>query len=193
MQGARWGWLAFIAAIGILFAASSHDQSSNNKVASLLRQELKSVVAERDSSQAEQRQTSEALGASESYSSTLEQELQQTSQELKAMKAEREKLRKELSSLTQDRHQLQQTVASLQVERSQTRRSIDQLRQGLNQLLTQTEGVAQVLASPAPGFAQISFDETPSKTPARLAKPVVPQSSPLDGTYFADEPLNENQ
>jgi len=51
--------------------------------------------------------------------------------------AEKDKLRKELTSLSQDRNQLQQTVASLQVERSQTKRSVEQLKQGLQQLLSQ--------------------------------------------------------
>jgi len=41
------GWVALIAAISVLFVASSQDQSSNNKMASLLRQELKSTHAER--------------------------------------------------------------------------------------------------------------------------------------------------
>lgn len=188
MQGARWGWLAFIAAIGILFAASSHDQSSNTKVSILLRQELKTVVSDRDEARASHQEAVEQLALVDGYARSLDQEAQRLSQELKAMKAERDKYRREVAALSQDRNQLQQTVASLQVERSQTKRSIDQLRQGLNQLLTQTESVAQSLAAPAAGFAQICFDDAPVTT-AKLEKKSL---API-GTYYADEPLNNNK
>ena len=82
---------------------------------------------------------------------------------------------------------MQQTVASLQVERSQTKHSMEQLKQGLQQLLSQTDTVANSLAGPAPGFAQANFDETPI--------PVLPvQKKPAsEGTYYADEPLNDNR
>ncbi|MFO0812670.1 MAG: hypothetical protein U0796_05600 [Gemmatales bacterium] len=189
MQGARWGWLAFIAAIGILFAASSHDQSSSDtRVSTLLRQELKTVTADRDQVQADHQESLELLGTVDAYARSLDQELQRTSQELRVLKAERDKLRRELSSLSQDRNQLQQTVASLQIERSQTKRNIDQLRQGLNQLLSQAESVAQVLAAPAAGFAQTGFDETPLP----VVRPFKNCNS-FEGTYFADEPLNDNK
>ena len=188
MQGARWGWLAFIAAIGILFAASSHDQSSSTKVTTVLRQELKVVAADRDEARASLQEAQDAWKEVEGYAQSLDQEVQQASRELKTLRAEREKLRRELSSLSQDRNQLQQTVASLHLERSQTRRSIDQLRAGLNQLLSQTEGVAQVLAAPAAGFAQIGYDDVPT-TPSRLEKMALADA----GTYYADEPLNNNK
>jgi chromosome segregation ATPase len=188
MQGARWGWLAFIAAIGILFAASSHDHSSNTKVSTLLRQELKAVVHDRDEARTSHQEAVEQLALIDSYARSLDLEAQRLSQELKAMKAERDKYRREVTALSQDRNQLQQTVASLQVERSQTKRSIDQLRQGLNQLLSQTESVAQALAAPAAGFAQIGFDEAPVTT-VKLEKQAC---SPV-GTYYPDEPLNNNK
>ena len=88
---------------------------------------------------------------------------------------------------------MQQTVASLHVERSQTRRNVEQLRQGLQQLLTQSDGVASQLAGPAPGFAQTTFEETPvSLSPVQ--KNVAQKSSvSSEGTYHADEPLNDNQ
>ncbi len=188
MQGARWGWIAFIAAIGILFAASSHDHTSNNKVASLLRQELKTIADERDASQKALESTQSDLVANELIADQLKAELNQHAAQLQSLKAEREKLKKELGLLNLDRSQLQQTVASLQLERSQTKRNVEQLRQGLHQLLSQADNVAQVLANPAPGFAQISFELA---TPIAKTVPLAPALAA--GTYYADEPLNNNQ
>ena len=59
--------------------------------------------------------------------------------------------------------------------------------QGLQQLLSQTDTVASQLAGPAPGFAQANFDETPIPAPPVQKKPT------NEGTYYADEPLNDNQ
>jgi uncharacterized protein (DUF3084 family) len=188
MQGARWGWIAFIAAIGILFAASNHDHTSNHKVASLLRQELKTIVEERDASRQSLDSAQNELAASQLIADQLAADLQHSSAQLQSLKAERDKLKKELSLLNLDRSQLQQTVASLQLERSQTKRNVEQLRQGLHQLLSQADNVAQVLANPAPGFAQISFELA---TPIVKAMPQAPASAA--GTYYADEPLNDNQ
>ena len=186
MHGARWGWVALIAAISVLFVASSQDQSSNNKMATLLRQELKSTHAERDRALTERNEAHETIETLSVWANSVDQELTKSQQELHTLKAERDKLRKELTSLSQDRNQLQQTVASLQVERSQTKRSVEQLKQGLQQLLSQTDTVASQLAGPAPGFAQANFDETPI--------PVLPAKKPTnEGTYYADEPLNDNQ
>ncbi len=187
MHGARWGWVALIAAISVLFVASSQDQSSNNKMATLLRQELKSTNAERDRVLTERNEAHETIEALTVWANSVDQELTKSQQELRALKAERDKLRKELTSLSQDRNQLQQTVASLQVERSQTKRSVEQLKQGLQQLLSQTDTVASQLAGPAPGFAQTNFDETPVPTTPVQKKPA------NEGTYYADEPLNDNQ
>lgn len=187
MHGARWGWVALIAAITVLFVASSQDQSSNNKMATLLRQELKTTHAERDRVQVECTTAHETIDNLTGWALTVDQELAKSEQELRAMKTERDKLAKELTSLSQDRNQLQQTVASLQLERSQTKRSVEQLKQGLQQLLSQTDTVANQLAGPAPGFAQTNFDVTPLPLPPVQKKPVV------EGTYYADEPLNDNQ
>jgi hypothetical protein len=192
MHGARWGWVALIAAITVLFVASSQDQSGNNKMATLLRQELKTASAERDRVAAERDEALETIAGLQEVSQVLDQELTQAGEQLRALKAERDKLRKELTSLSQDRNQLQQTIASLQVERSQTKRSVEQLRHGLQQLLSQSDAVASQLASPAPGFAQTTFEETP------IPLPVVQKSQPVkgnasEGTYYADEPLNDNQ
>lgn len=188
MQGARWGWIAFIAAIGILFAASSHDHTANNKVASLLRQELKTIAADREQAQRELASSHDQLLTIVAHASQLDESLQKNELELKALRAERDKLRKELSLLNLDRSQLQQTVASLQLERSQTKRNVEQLRQGLHQLLNQADSVAQVLSTPVPGFAQISFDSSD----APLAR-AMPSKVTTEGTYYADEPLNNNQ
>ncbi|MFT3882711.1 MAG: hypothetical protein QM703_24045 [Gemmatales bacterium] len=219
MHGARWGWVALIAAITVLFVASSQDQSSNNKMAALLRQELKTASAERDRVVTERNEAHETIETLSGWAVSVDQELTQTQQELRALKAERDKLRKELTSLSQDRNQLQQTVASLHLERSKTKRSVDQLRQGLQQLLTQSDAVALQLASPAPGFAQTTFEETTNvgvPTEARSQKPEariktnfaswldggkqepvhiapVKKITSSEGTYYADEPLNDNQ
>ncbi|HMP18110.1 MAG TPA: hypothetical protein PKD72_13885 [Gemmatales bacterium] len=158
MQGARWGWIAFIAAIGVLFAASSHDQDQNHKVTSLLRQELKKLSSERDASEGTLTAAWDLLQQGFSDREQLDELLQQQTLQLRSLRAERDKLQKELSLLQLDRTQLQQTVASLQLERSQTKRSVEQLRQGLHQLLNQADNVAQVLSTPAPGFAKISFE-----------------------------------
>lgn len=192
MHGARWGWVALIAAITVLFVASSQDQSGNNKMATLLRQELKTTNAERDRVVAERDEAHETIAGLQEVSQVLDQELTNTSEQLKLLKTERDKLRRELTSLSQDRNQLQQTVASLQVERSQTKRNVEQLRHGLQQLLSQSDAVALQLSSPAPGFAQTNFEETP------IPLPSVPKSQPVkntasEGTYYADEPLNDNQ
>ncbi len=192
MHGARWGWVALIAAITVLFVASSQDQSGSNKMATLLRQELKATNAERDHAIAERDEAHETIAGLQEFSHVLDQELTQTGEQLRALKAERDKLRKELTSLSQDRNQLQQTVASLQVERSQIKRNVEQLRHGLQQLLSQSDAVASQLAGPAPGFAQTTFDETPVPVPVALkSQPMKNCSS--EGTYYTDEPLNDNQ
>lgn len=192
MHGARWGWVTLIAAITVLFVASSQDQSGSNKMATLLRQELKTTSAERDRMVAERDEAHETISTLQGWSHTLDQELTQTSEQLRALKAERDKLRKELTTLSQDRNQLQQTVASLHLERSQTKRSVEQLRHGLQQLLSQSDAVALQLGGPAPGFAQTNFDETPVSLPAvQKCQPTKEKAS--EGTYYADEPLNDNQ
>jgi predicted RNase H-like nuclease (RuvC/YqgF family) len=191
MQGARWGWIAFIAAIGILFAASSHDQTSSHKVTALLRQEMKTIAEDRDEAQQSLKDTRQHLEETLTYSQTLDETLLQQLRELKELRAEREKLRKELSLVNLDRNQLQQSIASLQQERSQTKRSVEQLRQGLHQLLSQADNVAQGLSSPAPGFAQISFEADPKS--AHIVKPAKKPVLPEAGVYYADEPLNKNQ
>jgi chromosome segregation ATPase len=188
MHGARWGWIALIAAISVLFVASSQDQSSNNKVASLLRQELKNTMSERDRLETEATDAHQAAEQLSGWAVAIDQELTKAQQELRALRAERDKLRKEMTGVSQDRNQLQQTVASLQIERSQTRRNVDQLRLGLQQLLTQTDTVASQLAGPAPGFAQTTYEETPL-----ISLPPAKKPASHDGTYYADEPLNDNQ
>lgn len=192
MQGARWGWVAFIAAIAVLFVASSQDQSSHNKIATLLRQELKSTSADRDRMTTERNEAHETIDTLGSWAQTLDRELSQTQHDLLAIKAERDRLKKELASLSQDRTQLQQTVASLQLERSQTKRSVEQLRQGLHQLLNQTETVASQLTGPAPGLAQATFDDT-ALSPVPVVKQLPRKKETCEGTYYADEPLNDNQ
>lgn len=186
MNGARWGWIAFIGAIAVLFTASSYDQSSNNKAATLLRQELKTTLADRDQLRDEQQQILAQAQEATLCAEQLDQEVQNAYAQVKALRAERDKLRKELTSLSQDRNQLQQTIASLQVERSQTKRNVEQLRQGLHQLLSQADSVAAVLATPAPGFAQITYDEPLMLIPIKAC----PQEA---GTYYPDEPLNNNK
>ena len=187
MNGARWGWVAFIGAIAVLFTASSYVQSSNNKVASLLRQELKTTLADRDRLLLEQQDLRNHAEELSTWNQLISQDVLQSREQLKAIRTERDKLRRELTSLSQDRNQLQHTIASLQLERSQTKRNVEQMRQGLHQLLSQADGVASVLAAPAPGFAQINFDEA---TPVLL---VAPKQHKVEGTFYADEPLNNNK
>lgn len=187
MNGARGGWVAFIGAIAVLFTASSYDQSSNNKVASLLRQELKTTLADREQLLSEQQELRHLADELSTWNQLMNQDVLQSREQLKAIRTERDKLRRELTSLSQDRNQLQQSIASLQLERSQTKRTVEQLRQGLHQLISQADGVASILAAPAPGFAQINFDEG---TPVLL---VTPKPHQVEGTFYADEPLNNNK
>ena len=190
MNGAPWGWIALIGAVAVLFTASNYDQSGSNKVATVLRKELTTTASERDRSIKERDQARSQADEFIALAGTLDSNLAQTQAELRTLKSERDKLRKELASASQDRTQLQQTVASLQLERSQTKRNVEQLRQGLQQLLSQTETVARILAEPPPGFAQIDFVEMQ----AQPLTPVKPEKKSTDArTYYPEEPLNEAQ
>lgn len=193
MHGAHWGLFALIGAIAVLFTASNYDQSGSNKIAGQLRSELKTAYSQRDRLENERTAVQEQAEQFFALATSLDEQLDSTQAELRTLKAERDRLKKELSSLHQDRTQLQQTVAGLQLERSQTRRNIEQLRQGLHQLLSQTESAAQVIAGPAPGFAQTDFEEMPAKPmPVTKRVMIIPTSTPAtEGTYYANEPLND--
>lgn len=192
MPGAKWGWVAFIGAISVLFAASQQDQSSSIKVTQLLRQELKSTMTERDQLQGTLSQSQEQVSLLTEWSQQQELQLSFNQRDLKRAQQEIEKLRKDISSISQDRNQLQQSLAALHLERSQTRRSIDQLKQGLHQLLQQTEGVAASLSGPPTGYAQILFEEEQPR-PLSLKAQAMPIKPMQSWVQYADEPLNEKQ
>lgn len=186
MQGAYWGWIALVGAIAVLFTASNYDQSGSNKVAAELRKDLRTVAAVKERLTLERDEARLQADAFLQLSSSLDSQLERAQADLRSAQAERDRIRKELASLSQERQQLLQTVASLQLERSQTRRNVDQLRQGLQQLLSQTDQVAGLLAAPPPGFSQIHFEESRAE-PLNVssAQPVV------YGVCYGDEPQND--
>ena len=186
MHGAYWGWIAFIGAIAVLFTASNYDQSGSNKVATQLRKDLRTVAVEKDRLLQERDDARLQADTFVQLTQTLDLDLERAQADLRIAQAERDRFRKELASLSQERHQLQQTVASLQLERSQARRNVEQLRQGLQQLLSQADAVAGVLAAPPPGFSLIHFEEH-KHTPLNLTA-ATPHSH---GVCYGDEPLND--
>lgn len=194
MNGAPWGWIALIGAIAVLFTASNYDQSGSNKVATILRQELKTVASERDRTQTERNEARDQAEGFFTLATTLHADLSQAQAELAVIKSERDRLRKELTSLSNDRTQLQQSVSALQQERSVTKRNVEQLRQGLQQLLSQADSAASLLTGPPPGFAQINFEEMkPEPVPAVKVAKVASKPVSDTGTYYPDEPLNDVQ
>lgn len=186
MNGARWGWLALIGAIAVLFAASSQESASHGKQLLPLRQDLKRVTRERDEVIAQRDEARELAGETQEWATLLQGTLETTEQEVRQLRAEREALRNEIAKLSLDRGQLQQTIAGLQQERAQTKRNVEQLRHGLHQLLSQTETVATNLAQPAPGPATAAFVEE-VKAPALMPLPVPAE------IIYEDMPLNKNQ
>jgi DNA repair exonuclease SbcCD ATPase subunit len=190
MPGAKWGWIAFIGAISVLFAASQQDPSASIKVTQLLRQELKSTLAERDHLQEILSQSQEEVTYLTEWTQQQELQLSFHQRDLKHSQEEINQLKKEVSRLNQEKNQLHQSLAAMQLERSQTRRNLEQLKQGLHQLLQQTEGVAASLAGPAPGHAQIHFEE---EQPAAFSQPPSPARLLQIWQQYADEPLNDKQ
>lgn len=187
MIGARWGWVAFIGAVAVLFAASKEQGPSAGKQIPKLRQELHALSQELDVTQSERNQARDLANGFEEYSIFLDHRLAQTQDEVKQLQAQNDKLRNDFARLSLDRSQLQQTLASLQNERTQTKRQVEQLRHGLQQLLAQSETVLTTLAEPAPGLAQIIFDEE-EETPTTIVP--VPEKRTAE---FACVPLNKNQ
>ena len=187
MNGARWGWLALIGAIAVLFAASNQEGTITNKQLVPMRQEVKRLAQDRDQVLAERNDARDLANERESWASQLEAGLTAADHDIRQLKAERDALRHELAKLSLDRGQLQQTVLSLQQERVQTKRNLEQLRHGLHQLLSQADTATATLAQPAQGLSQTTF-EKPVATPVRT-----PASLPVVATTYQDVPLNDNQ
>lgn len=186
MNGARWGWLALVGAVAVLFAASSQNGSGHVRAITSLRQDVQRVTQQRDQVLAQRDDARQLAGDTQDWADLLQTGLDSAEHEVRQLKAEREALRSEVARLALDRGQLQQNIVSLQQERAQTRRNVEQLRHGLHQLLSQAETVTTALAQPAPGPASAVFvDET--------TEPVLVRPPAATGTIYGDEPLNKKQ
>jgi seryl-tRNA synthetase len=190
MHGARWGWVAFIVAVAILFAAHKEEGPSASKQLPILRKELHAALAERDQAWSERNEARDLAQQFEESSLALDRRLAETREALQQVQAEQVKLRQELARVSTDRVQLQQTISSLQAERELTKRNVEQLRQGLHHLLNQAETVAANLAVPAPGVAQVDFEGGEASIAISTSTPVT--TPPVDSVSLSGIPLNKN-
>src|SRR6187200_1259444 len=107
MYGARWGWLALIGAIAVLFAASNQEGTITNKQLVPLRQEAKRLTQERDQALIERNNAQDYAGQYEAWAGHLENTLTAAHQDIRQLQAERDALRNEIAKLALDRGQLQ--------------------------------------------------------------------------------------